>query len=321
MATSRSGGNRRTLGRGIADAFTGRRSTRLPSPHQLRRLVEEYRVDGALDDGTGRVPVRWWNKADNFGDLLAPWLVARMTGREVVLGDPDRPHYLVVGSVLNLTTPESVVWGAGSFGVENGRRFDVDATYAAVRGPLSRSRLLARDIACPEASGDPALLAPAFFAPTVRKTHPYGIVARWSERRWADAEISPDVRLIDLATDDVESVIVQILSCRNIVTGSLHGLIMADAYGIPSAWITSQSVYGGPYKFFDYFATVEKMRTAQELDTAQPISAARLRDSLSFDARPISFDHRALLDACPFLVPTSQPADQVAPERPVDSVR
>ena len=34
---------------------------------------------------------------------------------------------------------------------------------------------------------------------------------------------------------------------------------------------------------------------------SQPVTAARLRDTLDFDARPITFDHRALLDACPFL--------------------
>ncbi len=244
--------------------------------------------------------MRWWRKAPNFGDLMSPWLVSKMTGREAVWTD-SRPHYMVIGSVLNNSNPRSVVWGAGSFGVENGARFSAEATYTAVRGPLTRARLVARDIPCPEVYGDPALLAPAYFWPKVRKTHMYGIVTRWSDRQWHDADIGPGVRLIDLGTSDVEGVIEAMLSCRRVVTGSLHGLIVADAYGIPSAWVRSRTTYGGPYKFFDYFASVGKLRMFQDFDTSLPITANRLGGSLVFDGRPIVFNYRALLDACPFL--------------------
>lgn len=249
----------------------------------------------------GRVPVRWWVKAPNFGDLLSPWLIAKMTGREVVFADPKKPHYLVIGSVLNRANPRSQVWGAGAFGTEDGAVFAISAAYHAVRGPLSHARLATLGIPCPEVYGDPALLAPAYFSPRVPKRHDYGIVARWSETRWHEAEIGPGVRIIDLGTDDVEGVIEAMLSCRRIVTGSLHGLVMADAYGIPSAWVRSGTAYGGQYKFFDYFATVRKFRSPHDLDASTPVTADRLRDSLHFDGRPIVFDHRKLLDACPFL--------------------
>jgi pyruvyltransferase len=278
-------------------------------PEDLRRLLGEYQVGEVLRDD-GRVPLHWWRKADNFGDLMSPWLVTRMTGLETVWTE-DGPHYMVIGSVLNNTNPHSVVWGAGSFGTENGWRFTPEATYTAVRGPLSRSRLAVKEIPCPEVYGDPALLAPAFFMPRVRKTHDYGIVARWSDRKWRQAELGPGVRLIDLRTTDVEGVLEAILSCRRVVTGSLHGLIIADAYGIPNAWVRSLSAYGGPYKFFDYFATVDKFRMFQDFDTSIPVTAARLRDELEFDARPIRFDYRALLDACPFL----EPAGHARPAR------
>jgi pyruvyltransferase len=290
--------------RRMAKALVGQQvAARRQRPERLRRLVEEYRVSNLLQREDGRVPVRWWFKADNFGDLLSPWLIAKMTGREVVFADPKRPHYLAIGSVLNRANPRSQVWGTGAFGTEDGAVFATHATYHAVRGPLSHARLATLGIPCPEVYGDPALLAPAYFSPSVPKTHEYGIVARWSERRWHDAEIGPDVRIIDLGTADVEGVIRAMLSCRRIVTGSLHGLVIADAYGIPSAWVRSGTAYGGQYKFYDYFATVRKFRSPSDLDASKTATAARLRDSLDFDGRPIVFDYRRLLDACPFLEP------------------
>jgi len=303
---------RRLVGRQVA-------AHRLRS-ERLRRLVQEYDV-GDLLELDGKVPVRWWIRAPTFGDQLSPWLVARMTGREVAFADFKKPHYLVIGSLLNRANPRSLVWGAGAFGTEDGSDFEPAATYYSVRGPLSRVRLLTQGIDCPEVYGDPALLAPAYFAPRVPKSYRYGIVARWSERRWHEAELGPGVRLIDLRTNDVEGVIEAMLSCRRIVTGSLHGLILADAYGIPSAWVRTGTAHGGQYKFYDYFATVQKSRYAQDFDTSLPVTAARLRDSLQFDSRPIVFDHRKLLDACPFLVRSGAPAPEpLAEPAPISRV-
>ena len=45
----------------------------------------------------------------------------------------------------------------------------------------------------------------------------------------------------------------------------------------------------------------DKFRNPQRFKAAGQVTTARLRDSLGFDGRPIMFDHRALLDACPFL--------------------
>ncbi|MCW2767519.1 MAG: hypothetical protein JWO11_3478 [Nocardioides sp.] len=297
-------------GRRIYQALVGRPGgLHRQDPDYVRRIVEEYEV-GTLILDNGRVPVQWWANADNFGDQLSPWLIAKMTGREVVQADPEKLHYLAVGSILKLANANSEVWGSGSFGTEKVGKFSSEATYSAVRGPLSRARLRALDIQCADVFGDPALLAPAYFAPKVDQTHKYGIVARWSERRWHQAELGPGVKLIDLRTTDVEGVIEEILSCRFIVTGSLHGLIMADAYGIPSAWVMSRSAHGGEYKYFDYFSTVNKFRNPRTFDASRPVTAARLRDSLEFDDRPIEFDHRALLDACPFLDPVGTRAEE-----------
>jgi pyruvyltransferase len=287
--------------RRLAKALVGRQlAARRQRPERLRRIVDDYRVSNLIETD-GRVPLVWWRRADNFGDLLSPWLISKMTGRDVVYGDPAQPHYLAIGSILRRAQPQSQVWGAGCFGTERAELLASEATYCAVRGPLSRARLVALGVPCPPVYGDPALLVPAYFAPKVEKTHAYGIVARWSEHRWLEAEIGPDVKVISLGTTDVEGVIEAMLSCRRIVTSSLHGLVIADTFGIPSAWVMSLTAHGGAYKYFDYFSTVNKFRNPRDFDSSRPVTAQRLRDSFDFDGRPIEFDYYRFLDACPFL--------------------
>ena len=59
----------------------------------------------------GKIPMRWWDNEKNFGDLLGPWLVEKMTGKSVVWAEKNNPHYLTIGSILSRTGPTSVMWG------------------------------------------------------------------------------------------------------------------------------------------------------------------------------------------------------------------
>lgn len=55
-------------------------------------------------------------------------------------------------------------------------------------------------------------------------------------------------------TNDYKSVIDQIVQSKLIISSSLHGVILADAYGVPSVW------YRGlgkdiDFKYLDYYAS------------------------------------------------------------------
>src|SRR5262245_9977925 len=102
--------------RRFGKALVGRHlAARRQRPERLRQVADDYEV-GPLILDDGKVPVRWFVKADNFGDLLSPWLIGKMTGRDVVFAEVAKPHYVAVGSILNRANPRSVVWGTGSFG-------------------------------------------------------------------------------------------------------------------------------------------------------------------------------------------------------------
>lgn len=268
----------------------------------------------------GKVPVWWWTKAPNFGDLLAPWLVHKITRREVVYSNKYERCYVVIGSVLAQVRRHAIVWGAGSFGTEQfGKYRGIDvqlfsrqARYCAVRGPLTRNKLRMAGIECPPIYGDPALLVPDFYSPQVEKTHEVGIVLRWSENEWFDSLNIQGVRKILLKTDDVEGTIDAMLSCRRLVTSSLHGLILADVYGIPNVWLASNTPKGLEFKYWDYLISVDKCRPPVAMDVGSgQWSLQRMLDELPFDGRPIRIDLQPLRDACPF-VPGREP-DTVVP--------
>jgi pyruvyltransferase len=282
-------------------------------PDHLRVLRDSYRPNDDLPLVDGRVPLIWWTDTPNFGDLLSPWLVGRVARRRVRFAPSEYLSYVAIGSVVARARRDSTVWGSGSFGSERRSMFTHSfrstAEYRAVRGPLTRSRLLDVGIQCPPVYGDPALLVPMYFWPEVEQTHEVGIVIRHSEHLWRD--IAPDgpVKVIDFGSEDVDAVIRDILSCRRIISSSLHGLVIADAYGIPNAWLGTDGRVGGSrpnggeFKYLDYFASVNKVRRPHNVDLrAGSWTPESLAESFEYDDRPIEFDYRALLDSCPFLV-------------------
>ena len=245
-------------------------------PEHLRELRESYGVNDDLPLVDGRIPLIWWTDTPNFGDLLSPWLVGRIARRPVVHAPRESPSFVAVGSVAARARRDSTVWGSGAFGSERRsmftHSFQSTADYRAVRGPLTRSRLLDVGIDCPPVYGDPALLVPMHYWPEVEQTHEVGIVIRHSEHLWRDVAPDGPVKVIDFGSGDVEAVIRDMLGCRRIISSSLHGLVIADAYGIPNAWLGTDGraggsrPNGGEFKYHDYFASVNKLRRPHHVD-------------------------------------------------------
>jgi len=282
-----------------------RKKTEPEAFNGVENLLEDYEVNREgliLEDG--RIPLIHWPMTPNFGDDLSPWLIEKMTGYKTVQNEGQGPTYISIGSIINRVRDQTVVWGTGSFGPEPPRQINKKAKYCAVRGPLTRARVLDRGAHCPRVYGDPALLTPYFYHPEIEKKHEIGLVMRWSDKSWLDQPVGDGVEMIDLGTSDVEKVLDKMLSCKRIITSSLHGLVIADAYGIPNAWLYSDSPKGREFKFYDYFLSVDKVRHSTTVDLAKmSLTVESLDETFSYDDRPIDFDARALLDACPMLRP------------------
>ena len=112
---------------------------------------------------------------------------------------------------------------------------------------------------CPEIYADPALLLPKF-CPSVEKKHKVGFVPHYHHQSLANQILASnlDWRWIDVVNTDPLVVAREISSCEKIVSTSLHGLIAAHAYGIPSCHLSlGGKLFGDGSKFKDFYASVE----------------------------------------------------------------
>ncbi len=201
--------------------------------------------------------VYWWSCVSNFGDRITPYLIKKISGQNPIqtFNPPFNNSCLfAAGSILQLANKQSVVWGSG-FIEEQLTPISV-RKICAVRGPLTKKNLDVLEITCPEVYGDPGILLPKYYHPNITKKFKVGIIPHFVDKDCRALSQDKSWLIIDVQ-ESVEEVIDSVLSCEVILSSSLHGLIVADAYGIPSCWIKlSNKVYGNGFKFYDYYASL-----------------------------------------------------------------
>jgi pyruvyltransferase len=94
-------------------------------------------------------------------------------------------------------------------------------------------------------------------------------------------------KIIDICSGEKEF-IDQLLEVENVISSSLHGLIVADTYGIPNARVNiSNKLIGGNFKFKDYCLSVSrKIDLGYQLNcetTLDEISQIHFNTSIVFD--------------------------------------
>ena len=232
-------------------------------PVKAARTISVRRADDVL-------LVHWANRriiGRNWGDKLNPVLCRMLSGFNVVhcydvFPAVSKPVHYVVGSSLERAQKRrGVVWGAGFIDSGQGIR-QAPAAIHAVRGHHSREKLGALGVDCPETVGDPALLMPLLYRPRpLARRYRLGVIAHAYERDMdciAAGSLPEDVLDIDI-TGGIFDVIDQVASCDEILSSSLHGLVCAEAYGVPSRWVAlSDRPAGDGFKFHDFYSALGK---------------------------------------------------------------
>lgn len=287
------------------------RLSRLPG-----KLARTYAVNHEPD-----VLVLHWARQGvvgiNWGDKLNPILARMISGKNVVhafdvFPSPSRSIYYMVGSSLEHAQRKGgVVWGVGFITEQQGIASHPPAVHA-VRGYRSLERLRKLGISCSDVVGDPALLLPRFYnARPLKRRYRVGIIPHCYELDLSVVQPSvlpEDALLIDI-TGDLFDVVDQINACDEIISSSLHGLICAESYGVPSVWVhLSSRPVGDGFKFHDYYSSIGRT-------VSGPVIVSEASDWLKvIGCSPEVVDRdlleqtcKTLLEACPFW-PGSRPA-------------
>lgn len=286
---------RRLVQRSMVGPWTLRRNAGVQMMSIRGLLKRVGKVSEPASAAYPSVEVFSWEPGDgrrNFGDHLARVIAQAAAARRGLTLDEETkaPRRLfTVGSVLHFARDGDTIWGSGVNGKIPldriaARRLDI----RAVRGPKTATVLRDMGMSVPEVYGDPALLLPTLFP------------GRFRPEPVRDYVIVPNLHDLPLIEDRERLVsplmgwnrcVAAIVSARFVVASSLHGIILAEAFGIPARF-TRFSTTEDAFKYDDY---------AQGTGRPSLEPASSVEQALDMGGHPpIAFDADRLLDSFPF---------------------
>lgn len=187
----------------------------------------------------------------NVGDRLA----LDLTGRIIAERKMGFRHYaggsrrlFSIGSVLHFARTGDVIWGSGING-KVAQRWDpaLRLDLRAVRGPLTARALTELGMAVPAVYGDPGILTDRYFPLRSTRELPYWVVPHFRE--------APDLYAGQplLSPRQMPAKFLRkLVRAQVVVSSSLHGLVLAEAYGIPAVPLKNHSGEN-EFKYRDYY--------------------------------------------------------------------
>ena len=117
----------------------------------------------------------------------------------------------------------------------------------------------------------------------MKKKYDLGVVPHYIDKRGRKAAIDLGLPIIDPLRRDPLEVVDEIRQCHSIVSSSLHGIIVAHAYGIPAAWLACNRLCGDGVKFEDHGQAV-----GLEIRSTRSILDAKPEAPSSVDTQPLT---------------------------------
>lgn len=215
-----------------------------------------------------------------------------------------KDNYLCIGSIISHGNKNSIVWGAGCIS-QNSHIPALKKVYV-VRGPKTRELLMQAGISCPENYGDPVLLLPLIYNPHTTSSNKIGVILNAADEQSEILDIiknNDSYTFISMAHySDWREVVLKITQCRLVLSSSLHGLIISDAYNIPNIWVSidnCKNIIGGNFKYLDYFESVK--RHQKEPVELSEILHNDINDYMDMTEKP-QIDLKPIIENCPFKI-------------------
>ena len=281
-----------------------------------------------------RIPLYYWGGASNFGDELSPYIVEKLSGKKIYYRKPSSTGrggmtLFAVGSLLkyDVLHSASIIWGTGTLTSKSLTKeplkifplrkpiqralqaiLNPRAKICAVRGPKTRSLIQKQGFDCPDVYGDPAVLLPKIYTPKPKKKVTVGVIFHiYQNINFITTLKKSGLSVIPIVRDgyrEIEDFIDEVTSCDVIFSATLHGLITAQAYGIPAQWIRipEQPIHDeDQHKFIDYFLGANQdIQTPLEFSNAEEF-IDRIRTFEPTPIRPLDLVQERLYQSFPFL--------------------
>lgn len=332
----------------------------------MSNMIKTSLRDIARD--TGVVPLTWaaaTRQQDylNLGDALSPVMVSLLSGQPCIhqAHDSNGVRMAAVGTIAqNLKHGDVSVWGTGSsrylnptsagerelFIPDSSTRYRVYAT----RGPVGRAILGEENAVGAPVYGDPVWMLPRFYTPKIEKKWEIGVIVHLSDltdraldtlpreayaRYHIPADLQGSVKMINTLTAvsaaSMREKLDEILSCKRLVSTSLHGMVFAESYGIPCLYFSPRGAPEGlinrpldPDDGYDlritdlYQGLGRNTLPVYVQRRNKPTDWEHLMWCIDLAWRPVDFDTDPLVEAFPVDVnPLSAPIGATVFEHPI----
>ena len=266
--------------------------------NRITRLANRFRSAPSPEKPVSPYPmvelVAWAppSGARNFGDHLSHIITAAAAAERGLTFDDEvseARRMLGIGSILHFSADGDIVWGSGV----NGKIAvaEIKSTLLdirAVRGPKTSAVLRDAGFTVPDVYGDPALLTPRFFSDRfpVAPSRDYIFVPNLNDLKVHGEEANLVSPLLGW-----NRCIEAICSAKLVIASSLHGIILAEAFGVPARYVRLSEIEAR-FKYDDY---------AQGTGRAELTPASSIQEALDMGGHPpIQFDADALIAAFPY---------------------
>lgn len=189
----------------------------------------------------------------NFGDMLSTYILDYFKITYTLVTDMKNANLFTVGSIARLAPKGSTIVGSGI--IRKKETLQPNCRWLAVRGPITRDKVLECGYSCPKVYGDPALFLPRLVQQEKTK-HKIALIPHYCEYQSVLRRYGDHYKVINVVNKNPLIVAKEISSCEKTISSSLHGIIASHAYGIPSSRFVNKKLHGDGVKFEDYFASI-----------------------------------------------------------------
>ena len=208
-----------------------------------------------------RIIIENWEGTVNIGDQLPKVICEYMLNREHLTADQPvskSVHLLTVGSVIGIGLFDAVIWGSGihlintAFAARKQKKIR-NLDIRAVRGPVTKEILRVIGYDCSKvAMGDPAILMPLIYQPEhIEKKYKFSVVEHFKKKQSAE---SVSCHKISVKTKDYRNFIDELAASELVISSSLHGIILAEAYGVPAIFVNPDHLMDHQLmKYYDWY--------------------------------------------------------------------